>query len=160
MRTGLYTGFKLPIVNSIIKDSSFSRWLHTGDIGHMTDDGYIVYKTRAKEMIIRGGANVYPAEIERLFRTHKNILDCYVFGVPDERLGEEIAIGIKLKPGCESTTEKEIIDFANQHIASFKVPKYVRFVTAFPISATGKVQKFKMTQQMVEYFKENIKQSN
>jgi fatty-acyl-CoA synthase len=123
----------------------------------MTDDGYIVYKTRDKEMIIRGGINVYPAEIERTLRTHPSVFDCYVFSVPDERLGEEIAAWVKVKPGYERTSEKEIIEFAREHIAVFKIPKYVRFVDSFPISATGKVQKFKMTQKMIEEFRNNVK---
>lgn len=114
----------------------------------MTDDGYLVYKTRAKEMVIRGGVNIYPAEIERFLRTHPSVLDCSVFGVPDERLGEELAVWIKLKPGCEATDETEIKKFANQHIAAFKIPRYIRFVDAFPISATGKIQKFKMSQKL------------
>ena len=119
----------------------------------MNQEGYLIYKSRIKEMIIRGGVNIYPAEIERLLRTHPNVLDCYVFGIPDERLGEELAAWIKLKPDCEKTTrEDEIKNFADQHIAAFKVPKFIRFVNSFPISATGKIQKFKMTQQMIDEF--------
>ena len=127
--------------------------MHTGDIGCMLENGYIVYKSRAKEMIIRGGVNIYPAEIERSLKNHPSILDCAVFGVPDARLGEEIAVWVKLKPGCESTSQEEILKFAGEHIAVFKVPKYVRFVTAFPISATGKIQKFKMSQTMAQELK-------
>lgn len=121
----------------------------------MTDDGYLVYKSRIKEMINRGGINVYPAEIERLLRSHPSILDCCVFSMPDERLGEEIAAWVKLKPGCEAVSVKDVREFASQHIAAFKIPKYVRCVDGFPTSATGKVQKFKMTQLMSEFIKEN-----
>ena len=122
----------------------------------MSQDGYLVYKSRVKEMVIRGGVNIYPAEIERLLRSHPSVLDCSVFGVPDPRLGEELAVWIKLKPGCEhKTSESDIKNFANQHIASFKVPKYIQFVNSFPISATGKIQKFKMTQRMVDDIKNN-----
>lgn len=115
----------------------------------MTDDGYFVFKSRIKEIIIRGGINIYPAEIERFLRTHPSVLDCSVFGLPDVRLGEVVTAWIKLKPGHETTSEDEIRQFAAQHIASFKIPSYFRFVDAFPVSATGKVQKFKMTQQMI-----------
>lgn len=119
----------------------------------MTDDGYLIYKSRTKEMIIRGGINIYPAEIERVLRNHPVILDCCVYGLPDERLGEEIGVWVKLRPGSEKITDNEIKDWAKERIAPFKIPKHVKFVEAFPVSATGKIQKFKITSQMIEELK-------
>lgn len=109
--------------------------------------GYIYFKSRAKEVIIRGGVNIYPAEVERFLRTHPDILDCYVVGVPDERVGEEVCVWIKLKPDTNVSIE-QIKEFCKGNIAHFKIPKFVKFVDSFPINATGKVQKFKMTEQM------------
>jgi fatty-acyl-CoA synthase len=123
-------------------------WLLTGDIGQMDEQGYIYFKSRAKEIVIRGGVNIYPAEIEAFLRTNPRILDCYVVGVPDERFGEELCVWIKMRPGEKEMTKEEVKQFCQGNIAYFKVPKYVKIVDAFPISATAKVQKFKMIDQM------------
>jgi fatty-acyl-CoA synthase len=123
-------------------------WLLTGDIGQMDEQGYIYFKSRAKEIVIRGGINIYPAEIEAFLRTNPRILDCYVVGVPDERFGEELCVWIKMRPGEKEMTKEEVKEFCEGNIAYFKVPKYVKIVDAFPISATAKVQKFKMIDQM------------
>ena len=98
-------------------------------------------------MIIRGGINIYPAEIESFMRTHPQVLDAYCFGVNDDRVGEEVCIWIKLRPDAKLTQE-DITKFCDGKIAFFKIPKHIKFVENFPISANGKVQKFKMSQQM------------
>lgn len=118
----------------------------------MDEHGYLYFKSRAKEIVIRGGVNIYPAEVERFFRTHPNVLDCYVIGVPDKRFGEELCVWVKLKPGCE-LTEASLKEFCKDKIAYFKIPKYIKFVDSFPINATGKVQKFKMVEQMKQELK-------
>lgn len=124
-----------------------SGWLKTGDICSMDENGYVFFKSRAKEVIIRGGINIYPAEIESFFRTHESILDAYCFGVSDERVGEEVCIWIKLKPNAK-VSKDDLTKFCDGKIAFFKIPKHIKFVENFPISANGKVQKFKMSQQM------------
>lgn len=118
-------------------------WLHTGDQAMMDMDGYVRITGRLKELIIRGGENVAPKEIEDLLRTHPKIADIYVYGVPDERLGEEVAAAIRLN-SAETTTPEEIREFCNDRIARFKIPRHIRFVESFPMTASGKVQKFKL----------------
>lgn len=120
-------------------------WLHTGDIMHMDEHGYLYFKTRVKDLIIRGGANVYPAEVEMFLRRNPKILDVHVFGVPCDRLGEDICAWIKLKPDC-SLSYDELKEFCAGNIAHFKVPKYMKIVDAFPVNATGKVLKMKMAE--------------
>jgi fatty-acyl-CoA synthase len=113
-------------------------WLKTGDIGSMDHNGCVFFKSRQKEIIIRGGVNIYPAEIESFMRTHPDILDCYAFGLPDERVGEEVAIWIKLKPNTQNkVTNESILEFCKGKIAFFKTPKYIKFVDAFPINPNG-----------------------
>ena len=124
-------------------------WLHTGDIGCMSEHGYVTFKSRAKELIIRGGVNIYPAEIESFIRTNDQVFDAYCFGVPDKRIGEEVCLFVKLKPNS-TLTKEQLIEYCNGKIAYFKIPKHVKFVDSFPINANGKVQKFKMTEQMVK----------
>jgi fatty-acyl-CoA synthase len=116
-------------------------WLHTGDLATMRPDGYFRVTGRAKDMIIRGGENVYPREIEEFLYTHPKVADVQVVGLPDERLGEIVAAWIKLK---ESATEDEIRDFCRGKISHFKIPQHIRFVEAFPMTVTGKIQKFKI----------------
>ena len=100
-------------------------------------------------MVIRGGVNIYPPEVEKFLRTHPGILDCYVVGLPDERVGEELAVWIKRDPQAEKEiTEEDMREFCKGNIAFFKVPRYVKFVDEFPVSATAKVQKFKIIDQM------------
>jgi fatty-acyl-CoA synthase len=94
-------------------------------------------------LIIRGGENIAPKEIEDLLRGNPKIVDVYVYGIPDERVGEEVAAAIKLKPGETATTD-EILEFCNGRIARFKIPRRIRFVESFPMTASGKVQKFKL----------------
>ncbi len=125
-------------------------WLHTGDQATMDAEGYVRITGRIKELMIRGGENIAPKEIEDLLRDNPKIFDVYVYGVPDERLGEEVAAAIKLKPGETATTE-EIRGFCDGRIARFKIPRLIRFVDSFPMTASGKVQKFKLREaHMVE----------
>lgn len=118
-------------------------WLHTGDLGVMRPDGYIHLTGRAKDMIIRGGENVYPREVEEFLYTHPKVAEVQVVGVADERLGEVVLAWIRLKPG-ETSTEEEIRGFCEGKIAYFKIPQHIRFVDQFPMTVTGKIQKFKI----------------
>lgn len=118
-------------------------WLHTGDLGVMREDGYIHLTGRAKDMIIRGGENVYPREVEEFLYTHPKVAEVNVVGIPDERLGEVVVAWIRLNPG-EAATEQEIREFCQGKIAYFKIPEHVRFVDGFPMTVTGKIQKFKI----------------
>jgi fatty-acyl-CoA synthase len=123
-------------------------WLHTGDQATKDAEGYIRITGRIKELIIRGGENIAPKEIEDLLRGNPKILDVYVYGMPDERLGEEVAAAIKLKSGETATTD-EIREFCDGRIARFKIPRLIRFVDSFPMTASGKVQKFKLRETHV-----------
>ncbi len=118
-------------------------WLHTGDLAEMDENGYCKIVGRIKDMIIRGGENVYPREIEEFLYTNPKIKDVQVIGVPDSKFGEQIAAWIQLKEG-QSATPEEIKNFCKGTIAHFKVPKYIRFVDDFPTTVTGKIQKYKM----------------
>jgi len=118
-------------------------WLHTGDIGLMREDGAFKITGRIKDMIIRGGENIYPREIEEFLYTNPKIRDAQVIGVPDRKMGEEICVWIQLKEG-EGATEEEIKEFCKGKIAHYKIPRYIKFVTEFPMTVTGKIQKFKM----------------
>lgn len=124
-------------------------WLKTGDIASMDENGYVFFKSRAKEVIIRGGVNIYPAEIEVFMRSHDDVMDCYCFSISDKRVDEEVCVWIKLRPGSQLTKE-DVLKFCEGKIAFFKVPKHIKFVDAFPISANGKAQKFKMADQMLK----------
>jgi fatty-acyl-CoA synthase len=122
-------------------------WLHSGDLGVMDDEGYVQIVGRIKDMVIRGGENVYPREIEEFLYTNPKIAEVQVFGVPDERMGEEVCAWVQLHPG-ENMTEGELKDFCRDQITHFKIPRYVRFVDEFPMTVTGKMQKFVMREQM------------
>lgn len=124
-------------------------WLHTGDQGTLDDAGYVRITGRIKELIIRGGENIAPKEIEDLLRKHPRIADAYVYGVPDEKYGEEVAAAVRLKPG-ESATLEEIRAYCEGRIAKFKIPRHVRFVEDFPMTASGKVQKFKLREMHLQ----------
>jgi fatty-acyl-CoA synthase len=126
-----------------------ARWMHTGDLATIDKNGYCNIVGRVKDMVIRGGENVYPREIEEFLYRHPKIQDVQVFGVPDAKYGEEIAAWIALKPG-QSASEDEIKAFCKGQIAHYKVPRYIRFVDAFPMTVTGKVQKFIMRDKMKE----------
>ncbi len=126
-----------------------ARWMHTGDLATMDEEGYINIVGRIKDMIIRGGENVYPREIEEFLYTHPKIRDVQVIGVPDAKYGEEIVAWVQLQPG-ESATAEEIRAFCQGQIAHYKIPRYVKFVDSFPMTVTGKIQKFVMRQQSIE----------
>ncbi|MDK2974805.1 MAG: fatty-acyl-CoA synthase [Methanofollis sp.] len=124
-------------------------WVYTGDLGVMDEEGYVKMSGRLKEMVIRGGENIYPREIEEFLHHHPKISDAYVIGVPDEKYGEELMAWVAAKPGMTVTPE-EIVSFCTGQIARYKIPKYYKFVTEFPMSVTGKIQKFKMQQMAIE----------
>ena len=122
-------------------------WLHSGDLGSMDEEGYVKITGRLKEMIIRGGENIYPREIEDYLFTHPKISEVAVFGVPDEFYGEQIAAWIQLHEG-ETLSEDEVREYCKDRIAHFKIPKYIRFVDDFPMTVTGKLQKYRMLEMM------------
>ncbi len=122
-------------------------FMHTGDLATMDDEGYVNIVGRSKDMVIRGGENVYPREIEEFLYRHPKIQDVQVVGVPDQRFGEELCAWIMVKPG-QTLTEAEVREFCKGKIAHYKVPKYLRFVAEFPMTVTGKIQKFKIREQM------------
>jgi fatty-acyl-CoA synthase len=125
-----------------------ARWMHTGDLAVMDDEGYVNIVGRIKDMIIRGGENIYPREIEEFLYTHPAVADVQVIGVPDERYGEEVCAWVVLKHGA-ALDEEELKEFCRGRIARFKIPRYVRFVDAFPMTVTGKVQKFVMREREI-----------
>ncbi len=126
-----------------------ARWLHSGDLGTMNDEGYLNITGRSKDMICRGGENVYPREIEEFLHTHPDISQAQVFGVPDQHFGEEVAMWFIAKTG--RNIDPEILrGWLKEHIAHFKVPKYIKMVSEFPMTVTGKVQKFVMRDRMIE----------
>ena len=123
--------------------------MHTGDLARMDDGGYIVIEGRIKDMVIRGGENVYPREIEEFLYTHPDVEDVQVIGVPDEKYGEELAAWIKLRPGAAELTAQDVHAFCSGRLAHYKVPRYVRIVDEFPMTVTGKIQKFKMRETAI-----------
>ncbi len=125
------------------------RWMHTGDLATMDDDGYCAIVGRIKDLVIRGGENIYPREIEEFLYRHPAIVDVQVFGVPDKRFGEELCAWVKVRAG-ETLTEDDIKAFCKDQIAHYKVPRYVRFVEEFPMTVTGKMQKYLMRATMSE----------
>jgi fatty-acyl-CoA synthase len=116
-------------------------WLHTGDLATMRPDECFRVTGRAKDMIIRGGENIYPREVEEFLYTHSKVADVQIVGVPDAKLGEAVAAWIRVK---EPTSEEEIREYCRGKIAHFKIPQYIRFVDSFPMTVTGKIQKFRM----------------
>ncbi len=126
-----------------------ARWMHTGDLATMDDEGYVAIVGRSKEMIIRGGENVYPREIEEFLYTHEAVSDVAVVGVPDERYGEEIMAWVILREAA-TVTEEELRDYCKGKIAHYKIPRYIRFTDGLPMTATGKIQKFKLREEAEE----------
>jgi fatty-acyl-CoA synthase len=124
-------------------------WMHTGDLATIDAEGYCNIVGRVKDMLIRGGENVYPREIEEFLFRHPQVQSVQVFGVPDAKYGEEVCAWVVLKPG-ESATEDDIKAFCRDQIAHYKVPRYVRFVDELPMTVTGKAQKFVMRDRMIE----------
>jgi fatty-acyl-CoA synthase len=124
-------------------------WLHTGDLATMNAQGYVNIVGRVKDMIIRGGENLSPAEIEQFLMRHPKIADAQVIGIPDALMGEEMAAFIRLKPD-EQLSEEEVRDYCRTNISHNKVPKYCRFVTAYPLTASGKIKKFELRDQLIK----------
>ncbi len=123
-------------------------WMHSGDLATMDEDGYINIVGRLKDMIIRGGENVYPREVEEFLYTHPSVVDAQVIGVPDEKYGEEIMAWVQLAEG-EDLTDDELKDFCRGRIAHFKIPRYIHFVNEFPMTVTGKVRKVEMREKSI-----------
>ncbi|CAF4252339.1 unnamed protein product [Adineta steineri] len=131
-----------------------SGWLRTGDDGKMDEDGYLYFISRRKEMIIRGGVNIYPVEIENVIIEHPSVAEAQIFSIPDQRYGEEVCAWIKLKSNAQKCAPNDITKFLKDKIAFFKVPKHIRIVDKFIMTPTGKVQKFKLSEAMVHELKE------
>jgi fatty-acyl-CoA synthase len=127
-----------------------ARWMHTGDLGVMDADGYVNITGRIKDMVIRGGENIYPREIEEFLYTHPDILDAQVIGVPDERYGEELCAWVTLRDGAPQLTADALREFATGKLAHYKIPRYVLVVDSFPMTVTGKVRKVEMREKSVE----------
>jgi fatty-acyl-CoA synthase len=127
-----------------------ARWMHTGDLAIMDDEGYLNITGRIKDMVIRGGENIYPREIEEFLYTHPDILDAQVIGVPDERYGEELMAWVRMKEGAEPLTVDALREFCTGKLAHYKIPRYVHVVDEFPMTVTGKIRKVEMRQVSVE----------
>ncbi len=128
-----------------------ARWMHSGDLAVMDDDGYISITGRIKDMVIRGGENIYPREIEEFLYTHPDILDAQVIGVPDVKYGEELMAWIQLRPGAVPVTADTLREYCTGKLAQYKIPRYVRLVDEFPMTITGKVRKVQMREESVEF---------
>ncbi|MBU8799302.1 MULTISPECIES: AMP-binding protein [Bacillus] len=141
--------YKNPEATAAVIDED--GFLHTGDLAVMDEEGYCRITGRLKDMIIRGGENIYPREIEEFLYKHPDILDVQIIGVPDETFGEEVSAWIKLKSGASMTAD-ELKEYCKGKIARYKIPRYIAFVEEFPMTASGKVQKFKLREQALEHF--------
>ncbi|MET9267356.1 AMP-binding protein [Amycolatopsis sp. NPDC004079] len=126
-----------------------ARWMHTGDLAIMDDEGYINITGRIKDMVIRGGENIYPREIEEFLYTHPDVLDAQVIGVPDVKYGEELMAWIRMREGAEALTTEAVREFCQGKLAHYKIPRYIHVVEEFPMTVTGKVRKVEMRQQSV-----------
>ncbi|MFT4614677.1 MAG: fatty-acyl-CoA synthase [Bacteroidia bacterium] len=126
-----------------------ANWLHSGDLGVMDTAGYVQVVGRIKDMIIRGGENIYPREVEEFLYTHPDIAEVQVFGIVDARMGEEVCAWVQLRPG-QTMTPDELVKFCRDQITHFKIPRHIRFVEEYPMTVTGKIQKFLMREQMVK----------
>jgi len=124
-------------------------WMHTGDLATMDEEGYIQIVGRIKDMVIRGGENVYPKEIEEFLYTHPAVSEVQVTGVPDKKYGEELIAWVKLHPDAEEVTDEDLREYCKGKITHFKIPRYFKFVDAFPMTVTGKIQKFKMREMSI-----------
>jgi len=127
-----------------------ARWMHTGDLAVMDDAGYVNIVGRIKDLVIRGGENVYPREVEEFLYTHPDIVDAQVVGVPDERYGEELMAWVRLRPGVTALTADDLRAFCSGKLAHYKIPRYVHVVEEFPMKVTGKIRKVEMRERSVE----------
>ncbi len=143
--------YKMPeaTTNTIDQD----HWLHTGDLGVMDENGYFKVTGRIKDMIIRGGENIYPRELEEFLFTHPKVVNVQVVGISDKKYGEQVLAAIQLKNG-QTATADEFIEFCKGKIARHKIPKYWEFVDSYPMTASGKIQKFKMKEMFEKKYKE------
>jgi len=139
--------YKMPEETARVIDAD--GWLHTGDLAVMDENGYCKITGRIKNMIIRGGENIYPREIEEFLYTHPKIADVQVYGVPDRKYGEQVMAAVKLKEGVNAS-EDEIREFCRGQIANYKIPYYVKFVDEFPMTASGKIQVFKLREMAIK----------
>ena len=124
-------------------------WMQTGDLATIDEDGYCNIVGRLKDMVIRGGENIYPREIEEFLYRHPEIQDVQVIGVPDARFGEELCAWIRLREGANATAE-EIRDFCRGQISHYKIPRHIKFVESFPMTVTGKIQKYLMREESIK----------
>jgi fatty-acyl-CoA synthase len=127
-----------------------ARWMHTGDLAVMDDDGYLSITGRIKDMVIRGGENIYPREVEEFLYTHPDIMDAQVIGVPDAKYGEELMAWVRLRPGATEITAESLREFCAGKLAHYKIPRYVHITDEFPMTVTGKVRKVEMREKSVE----------
>jgi fatty-acyl-CoA synthase len=139
--------YKMPEETAKVIDAD--SWLHTGDLAVMDEHGYCKITGRIKQMIIRGGENIYPKEIEEFLYTHPKVSDVQIYGVPDRKYGEQVMAAVILKKGVEMT-EEEVRDFCKGKIANYKIPRYVKFVEGYPMTASGKIQKFKLRDMAIK----------
>jgi len=139
--------YKMP--EETAKAIDAEKWLHTGDLAIMDENGYCKITGRIKNMIIRGGENIYPREIEEFLYTHPKVSDVQIYGVPDRKYGEQVMAAIVLKKGVEMT-EDEVKGFCKDRIANYKIPRYVKFVDGYPMTASGKIQKFKLREMAIK----------
>jgi fatty-acyl-CoA synthase len=124
-----------------------AHWMHTGDLAVMDVDGYLAITGRIKDMVIRGGENIYPREIEEFLYTHPDILDAQVIGVPDAKYGEELMVWVRLREGAEELTAESLRAFCTGQLAHYKIPRYVHITDEFPMTVTGKVRKVEMRER-------------
>jgi fatty-acyl-CoA synthase len=127
-----------------------ARWMHTGDLAVMRDDGYVAIVGRSKDMVIRGGENIYPREIEESLFSHPDIEEVAVVGVPDDRYGEELMAWIRMRPGRPPLDAETLRAWCRDRIAHHKIPRYVRISDSFPMTVTGKIRKVEMRQISIE----------
>ena len=142
--------YKMPEATAAAIDAE--GWLHTGDLGEVDENGYFKVTGRIKDMIIRGGENIYPREIEEFLYTHPKVANAQVLGIADAKYGEQVLAALQLKNG-QTATADEFIEFCKGKIARHKIPKYWEFVDSYPMTASGKIQKYKLK----EMFEEKIK---
>ncbi len=127
-----------------------ARWMHTGDLGVMDADGYVNITGRIKDMVIRGGENIYPREVEELLYTHPDVLDAQVIGVPDDKYGEELMVWVRMRDGASPLAAADVRAFCAGKIAHYKIPRYVHIVAEFPMTITGKIRKVEMRERSIE----------
>ncbi|MFY9849087.1 MAG: AMP-binding protein, partial [Trebonia sp.] len=127
-----------------------ARWMHTGDLAVMDNDGYLSITGRIKDMVIRGGENIYPREVEEFLYTHPDILDAQVIGVPDAKYGEELMAWVRMRPGATPLTADALREFCLGKLAHYKIPRYVHITDEFPMTVTGKVRKVEMRERSTE----------